>query len=111
MCDTLVALSNATKDNSVIFGKNSDREPNEPQIMIRVPPKKRDKNKKIKCTYIEVDGEEFTYEAILIKPHWIWGAEMGINYKGLVIGNEAVFTKEKLKSKSPLSQFFYHSGS
>ena len=60
MCDTLVALSNVTMDNSVIFGKNSDREPNEPQIMIRIPPKKRDKNEKIKCTYIEVDGEEFT---------------------------------------------------
>lgn len=102
MCDTLVALSNVTKDNSVIFGKNSDREPNEPQIMIRIPPKKRDKNEKIKCTYIEVDGEEFTNDVILIKPHWIWGAEMGINSKGLVIGNEAVFTKEKLKPKALL---------
>lgn len=102
MCDTLVALSNVTMDNSVIFGKNSDREPNEPQIMIRIPPKKRDKNEKIKCTYIEVDGEEFTNDVILIKPHWIWGAEMGINSKGLVIGNEAVFTKEKLKPKALL---------
>jgi len=102
MCDTLVALSNATKDNSVIFGKNSDREPNEPQIMIRIPPKKRDRSNRIKCTYIEVEGGEFTNEVILIKPHWIWGAEMGINSKGLVIGNEAVFTKEKLEPEALL---------
>lgn len=102
MCDTLVALSDVTKDNSVIFGKNSDREPNEPQVMIRIPPRKRDRNEKNKCTYIEVDGEEFTNDVILIKPHWIWGAEMGINSKGLVIGNEAVFTKEKLKPKALL---------
>ncbi len=102
MCDTLVALSNVTKDNSVTFGKNSDREPNEPQIIIRIPGRQRDRNEKIKCTYIEVDGEKFTNDVILIKPHWIWGAEMGINSKGLVIGNEAVFTKEKLEPKALL---------
>lgn len=45
MCDTLVALSNMTKDNSVIFDKNSDREPNEPQIMIRIPGRVNEKGK------------------------------------------------------------------
>lgn len=102
MCDTLVALSNVTKDNSVIFAKNSDREPNEPQIMIRIPGRVNEKGKKVKCTYIEVDQREFTNEVILIKPHWMWGAEMGINDKGLVIGNEAVFTKEKLEPEALL---------
>lgn len=61
-----------------------------------------DANKKFKCTYIEVDVEEFTNETILIKPHWMWGAEMGINNKGLVIGNEAVFTRERLEPKALL---------
>ncbi len=28
MCDTFVALGNATSDGSVIFGKNCDRGPN-----------------------------------------------------------------------------------
>ena len=38
---------------------------------------------------------EHTYEVTLMKPSWIWGAEMGFNQFGLNIGNEAVFTKEK----------------
>jgi dipeptidase len=102
MCDTLVALSNVTKDGSVIFGKNSDREPNEPQVMIRIPSKVNQTRDKLKCTYIEVNQKEATNEVILIKPHWIWGGEMGINSKGLVIGNEAVFLKEKLEQEALL---------
>lgn len=95
MCDTMVALGNATKDGSVIFAKNSDRHPNEPHIVIRVPRKKHEKGKKLKCTYIEIEQQEETYEVLLLKPSWIWGAEMGSNEFGLTIGNEAVFTKEK----------------
>ena len=95
MCDTMVALGNATKDGSVIFAKNSDRQPNEPHIVIRVPQKKYEKGQKLKCTYIEVEQSEETYEVLLLKPSWIWGAEMGSNEFGLTIGNEAVFTKEK----------------
>jgi dipeptidase len=33
MCDTFVALPAVTPDGSVIFGKNSDREPNEAQAL------------------------------------------------------------------------------
>jgi secernin len=29
MCDTIVALGKATVDGSTLFGKNSDREPDE----------------------------------------------------------------------------------
>jgi hypothetical protein len=49
---------------------------------------------KVKCTYIEIEQAEETYEVLLLKPYWIWGAEMGCNEYGLNIGNEAVFTKE-----------------
>ncbi|HYE09893.1 MAG TPA: C69 family dipeptidase [Patescibacteria group bacterium] len=95
MCDTMVALGNATKDGSVIFAKNSDRQPNEPHIVIRVPRKKHEKGQKLKCTYIEVEQSDESYEVLLLKPSWIWGAEMGSNEFGLTIGNEAVFTKEE----------------
>ncbi|MDI6617082.1 MAG: C69 family dipeptidase [Clostridiales bacterium] len=95
MCDTMVALGNCTKDGSVIFAKNSDRQPNEPHIIVRVPRSKHALGEKVKCTYIEIEQVEETYEVLLLKPSWIWGCEMGCNEFGLNIGNEAVFTKEK----------------
>lgn len=95
MCDTFVALANSTETGRVLFAKNSDRQPNEPHIMIRIPRRVHPKGSKVKCTYIEIDQAEETYEVLLLKPSWIWGAEMGCNEWGLNIGNEAVFTKEK----------------
>ncbi len=95
MCDTMVALGNSTKNGSVIFAKNSDRQPNEPLLTIRVPRRKYTPGSKLKCTYIEIDQVEDTFEVLLLKPSWMWGAEMGSNEFGLTIGNEAVFTREK----------------
>ena len=94
MCDTMVALGNSTADGHVLFAKNSDRQPNECHVMIRIPRRRYPKGSKVKCTYIEIDQAEETYEVLLLKPYWIWGAEMGSNEYGLNIGNEAVFTKE-----------------
>jgi dipeptidase len=102
MCDTLVALGNSTKDGSVIFAKNSDRQPNEPHIIVRIPRKKHKKGERLKCTYIEIDQAQTTYEVLLLKPSWIWGCEMGCNEFGLNIGNEAVFTREKYGKESLL---------
>ncbi|KUG02452.1 dipeptidase [hydrocarbon metagenome] len=95
MCDTMVALGMATRDGSVLFAKNSDRQPNEAHIMVRVPRKNHPAGEKVKCTYVEVEQSELTYEVFLLKPAWIWGCEMGSNEYGLNIGNEAVFTLEK----------------
>ncbi len=102
MCDTIVVLGKATKDNSVLFGKNSDREPNEAQNIVHVPRKKHQKGTKVKCTYISVPQVEETYEVLLSQPFWMFGAEMGSNEFGVTIGNEAVFTKEPLKKEGLL---------
>ncbi len=95
MCDTMVALGNATLDGTVIFAKNSDRQPNEPLLTIRVPRKTYPPGSRLQCTYIEIDQTSETFEVLLLKPSWMWGAEMGANEFGLNIGNEAVFTREK----------------
>ena len=95
MCDTMVALGTATKDRNVIFAKNSDRQPNEPLLTIRIPRRRYPEGSKVKCTYITIDQAPETYEVLLMKPSWMWGAEMGCNEYGLNIGNEAVFTRVK----------------
>lgn len=95
MCDTFTAMPNSTINNSLLFAKNSDREPNEPHIIVRIPARNYKKGTTLKCTYIEIEQVENTFDVMLFKPSWIWGAEMGINEYGVVIGNEAVFTKEK----------------
>jgi len=99
MCDTYVALNTATLDNSVIFGKNSDRRISEAQIITFSPHNKYSKEQDLKCTYISIPQVSETNAVILSKPFWVWGAEMGANEYGVVIGNEAIATKEPLKDK------------
>ncbi len=93
MCDTIVALGNSTLDGNVIFGKNSDREPNEAQQMILIPAANHVPGEEVHCTYIDVPQVERTHAVLLSKPFWMWGAEMGTNEFGVTIGNEAVFTR------------------
>jgi len=93
MCDTIVALGNVTADGVTLFGKNSDREPNEAHHLLRVPAADHPAGSRVKCTYIEIPQAAHTYEVLLAKPFWMWGAEMGSNEHGVTIGNEAIFTK------------------
>ena len=89
MCDTLVAFTS----KGMIFGKNSDRDPNEVQNLIQVPPKEHPQGETVKCTYIEIPQVSHTNGVLLSQPCWMWGAEMGVNEFGVAIGNEALFTK------------------
>jgi secernin len=93
MCDTMVASGNSTADGAVIFAKNTDREPNEAHQLIIIPGANHEPGSTVKCTYLEVPQVEQTYTVLLAKPFWMWGTEMGANEKGVVIGNEAVFTR------------------
>ncbi len=93
MCDTLIATKLATSNGIAVFGKNSDRPPNEGQHLAYFPGAQYSLNSRVKCTYIEIPQVEKTHAVLLSKPYWMWGAEMGINEHGLVIGNEAVYSK------------------
>lgn len=102
MCDTMVALPSVTKDGNMLFAKNSDRAANEPHLIVSYPAKDNDltKQPEVQLTYISIPQVEHTHQITLMKPSWIWGAEMGFNEFGLNIGNEAVFTTEKKGKKS-----------
>ena len=95
MCDTLVATPKTTSDGVMIFGKNSDREPNESHLIEIIPAADHAPGSSVQCTYIEIPQVEHTYRVLLAKPFWIWGAEMGVNEHGVAIGNEAIFSKVK----------------
>lgn len=103
MCDTFVALPVATRDGSVIFGKNSDREPNEAQALEHYRAGHYPAKAKLRCTYLEIFQAKETYAVILNRPFWMWGAKMGANEKGVVIGNEAVWSKMPINKKQGLT--------
>ncbi|RZF38054.1 hypothetical protein LSTR_LSTR006453 [Laodelphax striatellus] len=90
--NVFVVLPPSTVHGAVIFGKNSDRPQNEVQEVIYVPGKNYSSSEKLECTYIEVPQVEATKAVILSKPSWMWGAEMGANEEGVVIGNQSVCT-------------------
>jgi len=84
VCDTVAVVP---ENGPVWFAKNSDREPNELQV-------------------VECDDSDGTHtaphgwpvdppseRALLSRPAWMWGAEIGVNEHGVAIGNEAVFTR------------------
>ena len=97
MCDTFVALPAATADGAVLFGKNSDREPNEAQALEYYPAAAFPEGTQIQCTYIPIPQVRETHAVVLSRPFWMWGAEMGANEKGVAIGNEAVFTRMPMR--------------
>ncbi len=97
MCDTYIALGNSTKFGNVIFGKNSDRLYDEVQLITYNSRMRYSKGDDLKTTHISIPQVTETAAVILSQPFWIWGAEMGANEYSVVIGNEAVATKEPLK--------------
>lgn len=97
MCDTMWKQTT----DGIIFAKNSDRACNEPNLTVFFEGGKREE-KQVKCTYISIPQVSSVNSVLLVKPSWMWGAEMGINDKWVTIGNEAVFTKSKGKKEEKL---------
>jgi secernin len=96
MCDTMYAGPAAAGEGRAWFAKNSDRHPAEPQALCLVP--------RVEAGFRSAAGAGRGDGAAgpgpglafaLSKPSWMAGGEMGLNEKGVAIGNEAVFSRFK----------------
>ncbi|MGH8481480.1 MAG: C69 family dipeptidase, partial [Nevskiaceae bacterium] len=98
MCDTQVLVGR----DAVWFAKNSDREPSEPQPVVRLDAVRGDAAPTVRATYIELPQVPERHAVILSKPVWCWGAEMGVNGRGVAIGNEAIFSRRATRAPALL---------
>lgn len=102
MCDTLVALDGACVAGGVLFAKNSDRERNEAQGLEMIPATEHPAGARLKATYIAIPQARATHAVLISRPFWMWGAEMGANEHGVVIGNEAMHARTPAQRKRAL---------
>src|SRR5260221_8291524 len=100
MCDSFVALPTSTANKTMILGKSADCQVNEAHALVRFPRCKHIPGEAFKATHLVVPQVEETYEVILGKSFWTWGAEIGINEFGVAIGNEAVYTTLQKEEKA-----------
>jgi hypothetical protein len=102
------------KGNASVFAKNSDRDPGEPQIIFYCSGDEgidhpthlehRQTYDKIQYPLLLQAAKNYTspLKALISRPSWMWGAEMGINECGVTIGNEAVFSTSSVDKKGLL---------
>jgi secernin len=90
VCDLLVALPVAT-GGSTLFAKNSDRPPDERQVLEWLAPRFDDGT--TRATHIELPAHpDATLGVLGSRPAWGWGLEHGVNEAGVAAGNATIYT-------------------
>ncbi len=103
MCDTLYSAAAASAGGIVgraYFAKNSDRNPSEPQSFCLIP--ERAPSASVKVGDRAFDAPDAGFAFLLSKPSWISGGAMGVNSRGVAVGDEAVFARTKAKDDGVL---------
>ncbi len=92
MCDTVCVIG----EHRVMFAKNSDRPPTEPQVVRTFA--RRAAESTLRTQYIEIPDHD-AYTFVGSQPTWLWGVEHGVNEHGVAIGNEKVWTTGKPRTR------------
>jgi len=92
MCDTFVALPEATATGGVLLAKNADTEVNEAQHVFKMPRRQFAEGAQVRVTHLVIPQVRETYEYVIDKSFWLYGGEIGLNEHGVAVGNEAVFS-------------------
>ena len=92
MCDTLAVVG----DRGLLFGKNSDRPPDEAQVLEWFPP--RPPGGTVRTQYLEL-ADSGASAFLGSRPTWLWGVEHGVNEHGVAIGNEKIYTTGRPKAR------------
>ena len=92
MCDTFVALPEATANGAVLLAKSADTEINEAQHVLKLPRRDYPEGAMVRLTHLVIPQARHTHEVLLDKSFWLYGGEIGVNEQGVAIGNEAVFS-------------------
>lgn len=90
-CDTFVVMSDATLGGHVLVGKNSDRPVSDSQPLRFHP--RRPAGGKLSLAHVDLE-DAGAYAHVGGSPYWCYGHELGMNEWGVVIGNEALFTRD-----------------
>jgi dipeptidase len=94
MCDTLCVRTS----DAMLFAKNSDRHPDEPQVVEWHGP--RSARGTLRTQYLTIP-DAAAYGFLGSRPTWLWGLEHGVNEHGVAIGNEKVWTIDRPRDHPP----------
>jgi dipeptidase len=83
----------------MVFAKNSDRPPGEPQITWPFG-RRSSAGCSLRTQYLTI-GDTGAHAALLSCPTWLWGAEHGVNEYAVAIGNERVATTHDASAAAP----------
>ena len=80
------------------FAKNSDRPPDEPQVVEWFPARRPGTT--LDTQYLEL-ADPGACAFVGSRPTWLWGVEHGVNEYGVAIGNEKLYTTGAPKHRPP----------